>query len=193
LRDRARRKPVLWLAMNLLRSSTVKNFRPFSFALAAALLLLARGIAVSLEVYGSTAGEYSASFPAPPEENTRTGPNFRIVSHALRANGVIYIVAHGDFTEPVNAEVELDANIVNYVNEIRGSRLTSRGPIAFARGDKSLPAKQFTFDGELLKGKGIVVVDGKSSYLVSAGSMKPDNHEAAVDAFLASFRLVPGK
>jgi len=122
-----------------------------------------------------------------------TGSNYRIVSHTLKAGDVIYIVAHGDFTEPVKAEIELDANISNYVNEISGSHLTSRESLAFARGDRALPAKQFTYDGTRASGKGIVVVDGKSSYLVAAAVVKPYNRDKAVNAFLASFKLVPGK
>jgi hypothetical protein len=172
----------------------VKKF-PFprsSLALAAALLFAAGGAALSLDVYTSVAGDYSVNFPAPPEENTQSTDNYRIVSHAVRADEVIYIVAHGDFVVPPPVELELDANIDNYVKELN-AQVLSRGTLAFARGDKPLPAKQFTYDGERLSGRGIVVMDGKSSYIVAATALKPNNREAAVNAFVNSFTLVPAK
>ena len=165
----------------------------YSALLAAALWLATGGAASSLEVYGSKEGDYSVNFPASPQEEINNGGNFRVVSHALRHDGVIYIVAHGDFAEPVKPDVELDANIDNYVNAIRGCRLTWRGALAFARGARPLPAKQFLYESDQLTGKGFVVVDGASSYLVAASVLKPYKREKAAEGFLASFTLVPKK
>jgi hypothetical protein len=173
---------------------SVKKFRPSysSFALAAVLLLAAAGTALSLNVYGSVAGDYSVNFPSSPQENTQSTDAYRIVSHALREDNVIYIVAHGDFVVPPPTEIELDANIDNYVKELH-AQVLSRGPLAIGRGDKPLPAKQFIYESDRVTGKGIVVVDGKSSYIAAASALKPNNREAAVNAFVSSFTLVPGK
>ena len=110
----------------------------------------------------------------------------------MKDNDVIYIVAHGDFEVALQADLELDANIDNYVKELHAT-VASRGPLTFGRGDKTLPAKQFTYQSERLTGKGIVVVDGKSSYLAAATAVKPDNHDVAVNAFVSSFTLAPAK
>jgi hypothetical protein len=168
------------------------SFRCSSLALAAALLFAAGGAALSLDVYTSVAGDYAVNFPATPQENTQSTDAYRIVSHAVRADEVIYIVAHGDFVVPPPVELELDANIDNYVKELH-AQVLSRSALAFARGDRTLPAKQFTYDGERLSGRGIVVMDGKSSYIVAASALKPNNRETAVNAFVNSFTLVPGK
>ena len=166
---------------------------PYSaFAFAAALLFAAAGAALSPDVYPSVAGDYSVSFPSPPQENVQTTPAYRIVTHVVKDNDVIYIVAHGDFEVALRADLELDANIDNYVKELNAS-VASRGPLTFGRGDKTLPAKQFTYQSERLTGKGIVVVDDKGSYLAAATAIRPDNHDAAVNAFVSSFRLVPAK
>lgn len=163
-----------------------------AFALAAALLPAAAGTALSLDVYGSLAGEYSVNFPSRPQEDVQTTAAYRIVSHVASEDNVIYIVAHGDFVVPPPPDLELDANIDNYVRELHG-QVTSRGTLAIARGDKPLQAKQFTYEGEKLVGKGIVVVDGKTSYLAAASALKPNNREAAVNVFVSSFTLVPPK
>jgi hypothetical protein len=170
-----------------------KSLAPYSsLALAAALLLAATGAAFSLDVYPSVAGDYSVNFPSTPKEEVRTTPTYRIVSHAINVDNVIYIVAHGDFQVPPPPELELDANIDNYVKELHAT-VASRGTLAFARGDRPLLAKQFTYEGDRLSGKGIVVVDGKSSYLAAATALKPYSREEAVNAFLGSFALVPAK
>ncbi|HXM30797.1 MAG TPA: hypothetical protein VN919_01385 [Xanthobacteraceae bacterium] len=163
-----------------------------SLALAAALLFTASAAALSSNVYSSVAGNYSVSFPSPPQENVQTTPAYRIVTHVVKDNDVIYIVAHGDFEVALQADLELDANMDNYVKELHAT-VASRGPLTFGRGDKTLPAKQFTYQSERLTGKGIVVVDGKSSYLAAATAVKPDNHDVAVNAFVSSFTLAPAK
>jgi hypothetical protein len=170
-----------------------KSLAPYSsLALAAALLFAAAGAAFSLDVYPSVAGDYSVDFPSTPKEEVQTTPAYRIVSHAINVDNVIYIVAHGDFQVPPPPEIELDANIDNYVKELHANVL-SRGTLAFARGDQPLLAKQFTYEGDRLSGKGIVVVDGKSSYRAAATALKPYSREAAVNTFLGSFALVPPK
>jgi hypothetical protein len=163
-----------------------------TLALAAALLLAAAGMAFSLDTYDSGAGGYSVVFPSPSEENIQTTPNYRIVTHVLREDNVIYIAAHGDYTMQLDPELELNANIDNYVKEIR-ARVLSRGTLVIARGDKPLLAKQFTYESDQLLGKGIVVVEGKTSYLAAASAVKPNNREKAVSAFVSSFVLVPAK
>jgi hypothetical protein len=166
---------------------------PYSaLALAAALLFATGGAALSLDVYGSNEGDCSVAFPSPPKEDIQTSSNYRIVSHVVSVDNVIYIVAHSDFIVPPPPDLELDANIDNYVKEIYAT-VTSRGRRAIARGDKPLLAKQFSYDGDRLTGKGIVVVQGKSSYLVAASALKPNSREAEVNAFVNSSALVPAK
>jgi hypothetical protein len=173
---------------------TVKKFLShyFAFAFAIALLFAAGSAALSLDVYNSTAGDYSVNFPSRPKEDIQTSDNYRIVSHVVSVDNVIYIVAHGDFVVPPPPDLELDANIDNYAKELHAT-VTSRDVLAIARGDKPLQAKQFTYEGDRLAGKGIVVVDGKSSYLAAASVLKPNSRESAMNAFVSSFTLEPAK
>jgi hypothetical protein len=143
-----------------------------------------------LEIYQSNEGGYSVNFPAPPQETRRDiGPN-RIIAHAERNGDVVYVAAHGDFTVALKPEIEMNANIENYAREVHAS-VTARKPVSLHRGGKTLPGIEFSYDGSKQAGKGIVVVDGRSSYLVAAGSVKPARHPAEVDAFVASFTLAP--
>jgi hypothetical protein len=52
-------------------------------------------------------------------------------------------------------------------------------------------AIHFSYESDQQSGEGIVAVDGTSSYLVAASSVKPANHPETVHAFLDSFRLEP--
>jgi hypothetical protein len=142
--------------------------------------------------YASNEGDYSVNFPAPPSETVRDiGPN-KLIAHAMRAGDVVYVAAHGDFVDKVKPDVEMNANIDNYAREVH-AKVTSRLPFTIQRGEKTLEGIQFAYEGERQSGKGIVVVDGTSSYLVAASSIKPAHDEAAVNAFLNSFRLEPKK
>jgi hypothetical protein len=172
----------------------VKKFRISygSFALAAALLFAAGSAALSLDTYTSEAGSYSVVFPSPSQENIQTTPAYHIVVHVLREDNVIYVAGHSDYAEALDPELELNANIDNYVKQI-SARILSRGTLAIARGDKPLLAKQFTYESDQLIGRGIVVVEGKTSYIAAASAVKPNGREVAVNAFVNSFVLVPAK
>jgi hypothetical protein len=144
----------------------------------------------ALDIYSSNEGGYSVNFPAPPEETRRDiGPN-RIIAHAERNGDVVYVAAHGDFTVALKPDIEMNANIDNYAHEVHAA-VTARKPVSLRRGERTLAGIEFSYDGSKQAGKGIVVVDGTSSYLVAAGSVKPARHSAEVDAFVASFRLAP--
>jgi hypothetical protein len=142
--------------------------------------------------YVSNEGAYTVNFPAAPSETVRDiGPN-KLIAHAMREGDVIYVAAHGDFVESVKADVEMNANIDNYAKEVH-AKVTSRLQFTMQRGERTLEGIQFVYDGDRAAGKGIVVVDGTSSYLVAASSIKPARDEIAVNAFLNSFRLEPKK
>ena|SRR5689334_12336123 len=142
--------------------------------------------------YASNEGAYSVNFPEAPTETVRDiGPN-KLIAHAMREGSVIYVAAHGDFADKIKPDVEMNANIDNYAREIR-AKVTSRLPFTLQRGEKTLEGIQFVYDGDRTTGKGVVVVDGTSSYLVAAGSVKPAHEDAAINAFVNSFRLEPKK
>lgn len=160
-----------------------------NFAAAFAVLLLSLAPVRAFE-YASNEGNYSVNFPAPPGETVRElGPN-KLIAHAMREGNVIYVAAHGDFVQKIDAAAEMNANIDNYAKEVH-AKVTSRLPFTMQRGGRTLEGIQFTYDGERQAGKGIVVVDGTSSYLVAASAVKPAHEESAIDAFVNSFRLAP--
>jgi hypothetical protein len=167
----------------------VRPLRFFVFALICAGLALAAP-AHAGETFASNEGSYSVNFPSVPEETVREiGPN-KLVAHAMRDGDVLYVAAHGDFTAKVDAGTEMNANIDNYTREVH-AKVTSRLPFTIVRGGRTLEGIQFTYDGDRQAGKGVVVVDGTSSYLIAASSIKPAQDEHAVDEFVNSFRLAP--
>jgi hypothetical protein len=165
----------------------VKLFRTIVPAL---LWLLAAAPADALQIYASNEGGYAVNFPAPPSETVREIGKNKLIAHAEREGDVIYIAAHGDFTDKVKPETEMNANIDNYAREVHAI-VTSRYAVTFQRGGRTLEGIQFTYDSERSFGKGVVVVDGTSSYLVAAGCVKPAHEEQAIEAFINSFRLLP--
>lgn|GEM_PF-1543410 len=154
--------------------------------------LLALAFPAQAFEYASNEGAYSVNFPEAPSETVRDiGPN-KLIAHAMRVGDVIYVAAHGDFVDKIKPDIEMNANIDNYAKEVH-AKVTSKLPFTVQRGERTLEGIQFVYDGERAAGKGIVVVDGTSSYLVAASSIKPAHDEAAVNAFLNSFRLEPKK
>jgi hypothetical protein len=168
---------------------SVKPLRFFVFVLICASFALVAPARAG-ETYASNEGSYSVNFPSAPEETVREiGPN-KLVAHAIRNGDVLYVAAHGDFTAKVDAGTEMNANIDNYTREVK-AKVTSRLPFTIERGGRTLEGIQFTYDGDRQAGKGVVVVDGTSSYLVAASSIKPAQEMRAVDEFVNSFRLAP--
>lgn len=144
----------------------------------------------ALETFRSNEGAYSINFPAPPRESVREIGKNRLIAHVVRDGDVIYVAANGDFAEAIKPDIEMNANIENYTREIN-AKVTARAEVTIPRGDRTLTGIQFSYDGALQDGKGIVVVDGTSSYLVAASAIKPADRQLAVSAFLNSFRLMP--
>jgi hypothetical protein len=159
-------------------------------ALLLLLMLALSSPLAALETFRSNEGGYAINFPAPPVESVHESGKNRLIAHIARNGDVIYIAANGDFAEAIKPDAEMNANIENYAREIN-ARVTSRAEVTIPRGDRTLTGIQFSYDGAAQDGKGIVVVDGTSSYLVAAGSIKPADEESAVNAFLNSFRLMP--
>lgn len=159
-----------------------------------ALLLLAAlalpAPLAALETFASNEGGYTIDFPVKPTESVQEFGNNRLIAHVARNGDVIYIAANGDFAEAVKSDTEMNANIENYTREINAA-VTSRAEVTIPRGGRTLTGIQFSYDSAVQDGKGIVVVDGTSSYLVAAGSIKPADEKRAVNAFLNSFRLMP--
>lgn len=144
----------------------------------------------ALETFNSNEGAYTINFPAPPRESVQKSGKNRLVAHVVREGDIVYVAASGDFAEAIKADAEMNANIENYTREIN-ARVTSRAEVTIPRGDRTLTGIQFSYEGAVQDGKGIVVVDGTSSYLVAASAIKPADGELAVNAFLNSFRLMP--
>lgn len=144
----------------------------------------------ALETFASNEGGYTIDFPAKPTESVQKFGNNRLIVHVARNGDVIYIAANGDFAEAIKPDTEMNANIENYTREINAA-VTSRAEVTIPRGSRTLTGIQFSYDGAIQDGKGIVVVDGTSSYLVAASSIKPADEKLAVNAFLNSFRLMP--
>ena len=96
---------------------------------------------------------------------------------------------HVDHTYDLNAADELDGNISKFTQKIGApTQLRKKRKFAKAPGEQ-LPAEEFTFESTALVGKGIVVVDGRRTYMVVAFATKPHNRKAAVDRFVASFKF----
>ena len=169
----------------LLRCS---RFAPHAM-LAAVLLLLLPAAAAAQVPFTSTEGGYSISFPAEPRETVETKPEGKIFNYIVRQDNAAYGSSHVDYKSDLDVEQELQANAANFADAMQAP-VTSRRRTEFTApsGDK-LPELEFTYESDKVAGRGIVVVSGRRSILVTALALKPNDRRAAIDRFLQSFKL----
>lgn len=165
------------------------NFAHYALAIGLALLVAAsQAIAAPFQFASEEAG-YSITFPAKPQEEASQENNARTVLNAINHDEGYYAVVHVDHTYDLNADDELDGNISKFTQKIGApTQLRKKRKFAKAPGEQ-LPAEEFTFESTAIVGKGIVVVDGRRTYMVVAFATKPHNRKAAVDRFVASFKF----
>jgi hypothetical protein len=157
----------------------------------ATLLVLIAALAAAAAPYKFTSAEggYSVSFPAAPQEQVNEDNNARTVLNALNYDNGYYAVVHVDNNFDLKLNDELEGNInkfseqFNAPTQLRRKKKIARGPA------DALPAEEFTFESEELLGKGIVVVEGRRTYMVTAFAIKPNDRKGAVDRFINSFKL----
>jgi hypothetical protein len=155
-----------------------------------ALLLIAALTAAAVPYkFTSAEGGYSVSFPAAPQEQVNEDNNARTVLNALNYDHGYYAVVHVDNKFDLKLNDELEGNINKFTEQFNApTQLRRKKKIARGPGDE-LPAEEFTFESEELLGKGIVIVEGRRTYMVAAFAIKPNDRKAAVDRFINSFRL----
>jgi hypothetical protein len=164
----------------------------------AALLVLIAALAAVAAPYKFTSAEagYSVSFPAAPREQVNEDTNARTVLNALNYDNGYFAVVHVDNKFDLKLNDELEGNINRFTEQLNApTQLRKKKKIARGPGDE-LPAEEFTFESEELLGKGMVIVEGRRTYMVAAFAIKPNDRKAAVDRFINSFKLkaaAPGK
>ena len=157
--------------------------------LIAALILPARIAPAAPYQFTSADGGYSIAFPAGPQEQVNEDDKARTVLNALNHDNGYYAVVHVDNKIDLKLNDELEGNISKFTEQINApTQLRRKKKVVRGPGDE-LPAEEFTFESEELVGKGIVIVDGRRTYMVAAFSVKPHDRKAAVDRFIKSFKF----
>jgi hypothetical protein len=161
------------------------------YALAIGLALLAavpQAVAKPFQFTSEEAG-YSITFPAQPQQEKSQENNARTVLNAVNHDEGYYAVVHVDHPYDLSADDELEGNISKFTQKIGApTQMRKKRKFAKAPGEQ-LPAEEFTFESTALVGKGIVVVDGRRTYMVVAFATKPHNRKATIDRFVASFKF----
>jgi hypothetical protein len=161
------------------------------YAIAASLTLFVAASPVAAAPYQFTSDDagYSITFPAQPQEVVTEENNARTVLNAVNHDEGYYAVVHVIHSYDLSANDELEGNIAKFTQQIGApTQLRRKRKFAKAPGEQ-LPAEEFTFDSVALVGKGIVIVDGRRTYMVVAFATKPHNRKATVDRFVASFKF----
>src|SRR5262245_44706595 len=158
--------------------------------LVAAALFATCSLAAAPYRFTSTEGGYSIAFPAAPQEQIDEDTSARKVLNALNHDNGYYAVVHVDHKFDLNVDDELEGNINVFTKQI-GAPTQSRKKRKFAKGREQLPAEEFTFESGELRGKGIVIVEGRRVYMIAAFGSKPHDRKAAVDNFMKSFKFRP--
>jgi len=162
-------------------------------------ILLAASLAVTLAAvwpaaaapyqFTSAEGSYSLAFPAGPQEEINESETARSVLNALNHDNGYFAVVHVDHKFDPKPTDELEGNINKFTQQFNAPTQTrKKRKFTRAAGDQ-LPAEEFTFENEELKGKGIVIVDGRRTYMITAFALKPHDRQAAIDRFMKSFKL----
>lgn len=153
------------------------------------LFLAATPLLAAPYQFTSDEAGYAITFPAQPKEDVTNESNVRTVLNALNHDEAYFAVVHVDHPYDVKVDDELEGNIAKFTQQI-GAPTQLRRKRKFPKPpSEQLPAEEFTFDSVALVGKGIVIVDGRRTYMVVAFATKPHNRKAAVDRFVASFRF----
>jgi hypothetical protein len=158
-----------------------------------AILIMASELAAASFQFRSTDGGYSIAFPAAPQEQVTKDENSRSVLNTLNHDNGYFAVVHVEHGFDLKPDDELDGNIEKFTKQM-GAPAQLRRKMKFAKsaGEK-LPAEEFTFESEEIIGKGIVIVEGRRTYMVVAFAGKPHDRKSAVDRFVASFKFaMPG-
>jgi hypothetical protein len=159
---------------------------PLAFFTAA--LLLPAGVAAQVP-FTSAEGGYSISFPAEPRETVETKPEAKIFSYIVRQDDAVYGSSHVEYNSDLDVEQELQANAVNFAAALQAPVTSRRRTELTAASGTKLPELEFTYESDKLAGKGMVIVSGRRSILVTAFAVKPNDRRTAVDRFLHSFKL----
>jgi hypothetical protein len=157
-------------------------------AILATALLLGPGVGAQVP-FTSAQGGYSVSFPAEPRETVETKPEAKISSYIVRKDDTVYGSSHVEYNSDLDIEQELQANAVNFAEALQAPVASRRRSQMTAASGEKLPALEFTYESDKLAGKGIVVVSGRRSILVTAFAFKPNDRRTAIDQFLQSFKL----
>ena len=157
--------------------------------LVAAALFATCSLAAAPYRFTSTEGGYSIAFPAAPQEQIDEDTNARKVLNALNHDNGYYAVVHVDHKFDLKTDDELEGNINVFTKQLNAPT-QSRKKRKFAKGPgEQLAAEEFAFEGNEVVGKGIVIVEGRRVYMVTAFSSKPHDRKAAVDRFMKSFKF----
>ncbi len=162
-----------------------------SYGIAASFMLLVAASPVAAAPYKFTSDEagYSITFPEQPQQEVSEENNAHTVLNAVNHDEGYYAVVHVEHAYDVGADEELDGNITKFTQQIGApAQLRRRKKFAKTPGEL-LPAEEFTFESVALVGKGIVVVDGRRTFMIVAFANKPHKRTSAVDRFVASFKF----
>src|SRR5207249_4811591 len=136
-------------------------------AIVAAALFLPAGASAQVP-FTSAQGGYFVSFPAEPRETVETKPEGKIFSYIVRQNDAVYGSSHVDYNSDLDVEQELQANALNFADAVKAPVTSRRRAEVTAGTGAKLPELEFTYESDKLAGKGIVVVSGRRSILVTA-------------------------
>jgi hypothetical protein len=153
------------------------------------LALAPQPLAAAPYQFTASDGSYSVSFPAAPQEQVNEDEAARWVSNAVNHDNGYYAVVHVDNKVDHELDDELEDNVTKAAKQFNAStQLRKKLKITRGPGDQ-LPAEEFTFENPELTGRGLVIVDGRRTYMVLALGIKPHDHKAAVDRFIKSFKF----
>jgi hypothetical protein len=166
------------------------DFRKFALSPIAAIALLLAARAVAGAPSSPLEGGYSIAFPAQPTEQKTSQLQSRSTLYALLHNGTLYMSGYTQYDFNVAVDGELQADVDNFAKPLEAT-VTARERTEFtAAGGRRMPALDFSYEGPQIAGQGRVILTGpRTVVMVVAGSVKPADRKAEVDAFLKSLAI----
>jgi len=148
-------------------------------------------IAVAGATINSAGSGYSVTFPVQPKKQSSSEKGVNSTIYVVRDGDNIFASSETLYPEIKDVQSELEADLANYVKGINSKLVSERKADFITSAGTPLPARQFTFEGEKLAGKGIAVASDRCTcvVIVIAGNIKPNGENAPNEKFLSSFKI----
>jgi hypothetical protein len=155
-------------------------------ALAAVVLFAAAPAWAELKAAPDRSGAYAIDLPAEAHDQGQGGSH----TYVAKVNGRLYVFAVVDYDNPSPPEVELAADVANFIKGAGAEQLSEHGVYFRSERGQILPAMSFTAQSGDTFFQGLFVMDRGRVYSLSEGIAKAQAEHLDFDAWRSTFHVL---